>query len=652
MIRVATSYITVATPSRDRYFDLDAVRVPAAQPEPKGDRSDRRTRVAMATDGMGDPGHHGAHPGGAPPLDWYHEVDALIDDELNRLAGKQPAHEGSPMTATFLVGDVYDRMAELPDHSFDLIITSPPFLALRSYLPADHPDKDKEIGSEATPAEYLDVLLALTAEWRRLLAPHGSLAIELGDTYAGSGGGGGDYLPGGWRDGEPGFGGSSERARGGNAAHWRQKNAWKKDSNPAAEPKCNSMCRTAAELGVMTGGIAYAHPECPLHGDPERQPPINDPGWPLDKSLTGIPDAYALSLEYGWNVLRRNAPDSPAGRWRVRNKKPWIRTNPPVGALGDKERPATSYITVACTGRDRYFDLDAVRTPYADITLKNKTRATTQGPKMEKSYGGRLSSCELTHEGAPPLDWWHQVDALIDDELNQRAGKPSRWGGTSKLRHGSGQEAANGKTERGTDGAQSVGAKGVHVRRRLEQAGYIRTLDALDISPRGYAGAHYAVWPPELVRQLVDEICPRRVCTTCGQPSRRITEASYEAHGDAAKQNAEHKAQADYVGQQRNQNAQGMIHGRATKNTTTLGWSDCGHGTWRPGRILDPFVGSGTTLAVTSGMGRDSVGIDLDARNAHLAEQRVGMFLTVDWGRHGPTDQLPPIDIIPAEDIL
>jgi len=41
-------------------------------------------------------------------------------------------------------------------------------------------------------------------------------------------------------------------------------------------------------------------------------------------------------------------------------------------------------------------------------------------------------------------------------------------------------------------------------------------------------------------------------------------------------------------------------------------------------------------------MGRDSVGIDLDARNAHLAEQRVGMFLEVDWGTQAPTTELPP----------
>ena len=56
--------------------------------------------------------------------------------------------------ARFIVGDVFERLAELPDDSVDLVLTSPPFLALRSYLPPDHPDKGKEIGSEPTPPHH------------------------------------------------------------------------------------------------------------------------------------------------------------------------------------------------------------------------------------------------------------------------------------------------------------------------------------------------------------------------------------------------------------------------------------------------------------------------------------------------------------------
>ena len=38
--------------------------------------------------------------------------------------------------ATYITGDVRDVLATIPDGSVDLVMTSPPFLALRSYLPA------------------------------------------------------------------------------------------------------------------------------------------------------------------------------------------------------------------------------------------------------------------------------------------------------------------------------------------------------------------------------------------------------------------------------------------------------------------------------------------------------------------------------------
>ena len=64
------------------------------------------------------------------------------------------------MGVRLIIGDVRAVLATIPDGSIDLVVTSPPFLALRSYLPSDHPEKELEIGSEATPAEFLDALLA------------------------------------------------------------------------------------------------------------------------------------------------------------------------------------------------------------------------------------------------------------------------------------------------------------------------------------------------------------------------------------------------------------------------------------------------------------------------------------------------------------
>lgn len=92
------------------------------------------------------------------------------------------------MSARFVIGDTREVLATLPEQSVDLVLSSPPFLALRSYLPADHPDKALEIGSEATPGEFIDTLLDVVEACARVLTPYGTLVFELGDTYSGSGG--------------------------------------------------------------------------------------------------------------------------------------------------------------------------------------------------------------------------------------------------------------------------------------------------------------------------------------------------------------------------------------------------------------------------------------------------------------------------------
>ncbi len=75
----------------------------------------------------------------------------------------------------------------LADESVDLIITSPPYYALRSYSDGgDH--YDGQVGSEPTPQAFLEALWAVTSECWRVLKPTGSLFVNLGDKRAGSGG--------------------------------------------------------------------------------------------------------------------------------------------------------------------------------------------------------------------------------------------------------------------------------------------------------------------------------------------------------------------------------------------------------------------------------------------------------------------------------
>lgn len=75
----------------------------------------------------------------------------------------------------------------LADNSVDLIVTSPPYFALRAYEDGGSVLRG-QIGGEPTPGAFLDALWAVTAECWRVLKPTGSLFVNLGDKYAGSGG--------------------------------------------------------------------------------------------------------------------------------------------------------------------------------------------------------------------------------------------------------------------------------------------------------------------------------------------------------------------------------------------------------------------------------------------------------------------------------
>jgi DNA modification methylase len=89
-----------------------------------------------------------------------------------------------PVRNQVLPGDVLERLKKLPKESVQVVVTSPPYFGLRSYLPADNPDKAKEVGLEQTPHEFVAKLVEVFREVHRVLRPDGVLFLNLGDTYA------------------------------------------------------------------------------------------------------------------------------------------------------------------------------------------------------------------------------------------------------------------------------------------------------------------------------------------------------------------------------------------------------------------------------------------------------------------------------------
>jgi site-specific DNA-methyltransferase (cytosine-N4-specific) len=86
-------------------------------------------------------------------------------------------------SVTLYHGDALAILREMADQSVDCCVTSPPYFGLRSYLSKDHPDKAHEIGTEESPAEYVESLRALFSEIRRVLATDGTAWLNLGDSY-------------------------------------------------------------------------------------------------------------------------------------------------------------------------------------------------------------------------------------------------------------------------------------------------------------------------------------------------------------------------------------------------------------------------------------------------------------------------------------
>ena len=78
-----------------------------------------------------------------------------------------------------LIGDVRDKLKELPDKSIQMCVTSPPYWALRNY-----DDQEKQLGLEKTPEEFIKNLVDVFAEVHRVLRDDGTLWLNLGDTYS------------------------------------------------------------------------------------------------------------------------------------------------------------------------------------------------------------------------------------------------------------------------------------------------------------------------------------------------------------------------------------------------------------------------------------------------------------------------------------
>src|SRR5262249_57193770 len=94
-----------------------------------------------------------------------------------RRCGREGVMDWHDGPVRVLVGDVRQRLAELPDESVHCVVTSPPYWGLRDY------NAPGQLGLEATPEEYIAAMVEVFRQLRRVLRRDGTLWLNLGGSY-------------------------------------------------------------------------------------------------------------------------------------------------------------------------------------------------------------------------------------------------------------------------------------------------------------------------------------------------------------------------------------------------------------------------------------------------------------------------------------
>jgi DNA modification methylase len=241
-------------------------------------------------------------------------------------------------------GDALSWLAFWPDECVDLIVTSPPYYHCRDY------GVDGQIGLEATPEAFIGRLVEVFRECRRVLKKAGSMYIVIGDTYAGSGGSGGDYGKGGCKEGQTPYKGTME------------------------------ICHSKR---IVRGSGRRGCGNAPATG--KLKP----------KDIIGIP--YMLAF-----ALRDNG-------WWCRQPIIWDKLNPRIESVKDRFSSAFEVVLFLTKSQFYYFDQASILEPYVRIEGDNPACGLIHVPPgaSPDSGHGKPRSSFYKRGGKNKKNVWH-----------------------------------------------------------------------------------------------------------------------------------------------------------------------------------------------------------------------------------------------------
>lgn len=138
---------------------------------------------------------------------------------------------------------------------------------------------------------------------------------------------------------------------------------------------------------------------------------------------------------------------------------------------------------------------------------------------------------------------------------------------------------------------------------------------------------HAAMYPENLISVPIQASCPEFICTKCGKPREKIFKSGKVISKGGSDTGKMAKNKEAYAGAETKTKA--MEH---REKIFSGEYTDCGCGEdFKPGIVLDPFMGSGTTGLTARKLGRDYIGFELKPEFQKIAQQRIndtlGLFV-------------------------
>jgi len=368
------------------------------------------------------------------------------------------------VTVRILKGDVRTMLKTLTGESVNCVVTSPPYFGLRDYGVAG------QIGLEASPAEYIETMVDVFREVRRVLRGDGTLWLNIGDSYAGSG-------------------------RGGHVSD---------TSTLQGSTESEQQCRDARG-SQLAPGLHAAAAAAGVIGRAWVPPPFGL----KKKDLVGIPWMLAFALR--------------ADGWYLRQDIIWHKPNPIPESVRDRCTKAHEYVFLLSKSERYYYDFDAMQEPSSDgAHARNPgnarpakgAQAYLDGVEDHRTKGGLHAFAERKRTQYKTPDGW-------DTSKGEGGHGSFHKDGREKGR----KPAANWKGS-SFDGERDIAVRPDKGRKIAEAGSGIKNNDSFDdamavmpesrnkrsvwtVSTKAFSEAHFATFPPALIEPCILAGCPQ-----------------------------------------------------------------------------------------------------------------------------------------------